>query len=64
MKKESFNFLKTLVSLENCVKCVQNDVEDLLNSLPDNSDLDRNAIVKRANSLMFWLNEMIKDYDA
>lgn len=64
MKKESFNFLKTLVSLENCVKCVQNDVEDLLNSLPDNSDLDRNAIVKRANSLMFWLNETIKDYDA
>ena len=64
MKKESFNFLKTLVSLENCVKFVQNDVEDLLNSLPDNSDLDRNAIVKRANSLMFWLNEMIKNYDA
>lgn len=64
MKKESFKFLKTLASLENCIACVRNDVEDLLNSLPEDSELDRRGIAERADHLEYWLNHVINDYDA
>ena len=37
MKKESFNFLKTLASLENCIECVQDDVKEMLLFLPEDS---------------------------
>lgn len=64
MKKESFKFLKTLSSLENCIECVRNDVEDLLNSLPEDSELDRQGIDERAYNLKYWFNHVINEYDA
>lgn len=62
MKKESFNFLKTVASLENCIKCVQNDVKEMLLYLPEDSPLDRQGISDRADNLKFWINEVIDDY--
>ncbi len=64
MKKESFEFLKTLASLENCIECVQNDVQKLLTYVPEDSVLDSNAIEDRADHLKYWLNQLIKNYDA
>lgn len=63
MKKESFEFLKTVASLENCIKCVQNDVKEMLLSLPEESGLDRQGISYRADHLKYWLNQVIYKYD-
>ena len=63
MKKESFNFLKTLASLENCIECVQDDVKQMLLFLPEDSGLDRQSIADRADHLKFWFNEVITDYN-
>lgn len=63
MKKESFEFLKTMASLENCIKCVQDDVQKLLMYVPEDSVLDRIAISKRADHLKSWLNQAISDYN-
>lgn len=64
MKKESFEFLKTVASLENCIKCVQNDVKQMLSWLPDNADIDRQDVAQRAENLSYWLNHVINEYDA
>ena len=64
MKKESFNFLKTLASLEKCIGRVQDDVEQMLSWLPDNADIDRQDVSQRAENLSFWLNRVINEYDA
>lgn len=58
MEKSSFNFLKTLAAMENCIDCVEADV----NQLP--SDLDLDGIKSRVESLKFWMDELIKDYHA
>ena len=63
MKKESFNFLKTVASLENCIECVQNDVKDMLEFLPEDSGLDRQGIADRADHLKYWINHVINEYD-
>lgn len=63
MKKENFEFLKTLASLENCIKCVQSDVKEMLLYLPEDSGLDRQGIANRADNLKFWFNEVITDYN-
>lgn len=64
MKKESFNFLKTLASLENCIECVQDDVKQMLLFLPETAELDRQGIADRADHLKYWLNHVINEYDA
>lgn len=64
MKKESFNFLKTLASLENCIECVQNDVKEMLQFLPEDPEFDRQGIADRADHLKYWLNQVINEYDA
>ena len=63
MKRKSFDFLKTVASLENCIKCVQNDVKEMLLYLPETVALDSQGIADRADSLKFWLNELIEDYN-
>lgn len=63
MKKESFEFLKTLASLENCIECVQVDVQKLLMYVPEDSVLDRKSISERADRLKYWLNQAIHDYN-
>lgn len=64
MKKESFNFLKTLASLENCIECVQDDVKQMLLFLPEDSGLDHQGIADRADHLKYWLNHVINEYNA
>ena len=64
MKKESFEFLKTLASLENCIECVQVDVEQMLARIPEGAEIDREGIENRADHLKYWLNQLIRDYDA
>lgn len=64
MKKESFNFLKTLASLENCIECVQDDVKQMLLFLPEDSGLDLQGIADRADHLKYWLNHVINEYNA
>ena len=51
MKKESFEFLKTLASLENCIECVQDDVKQLLSLIPEDCGLDLKGIADRADHL-------------
>lgn len=63
MKKESFEFLKTLANLENCIECVQDDVQKLLMYVPEDSVLDRKGISKKADQLKYWLNKAIRDYN-
>ena len=63
MKKESFEFLKTLANLENCIECVQDDVQKLLMYVPEDSVLDRKGISKKADNLKYWLNKVIRDYN-
>ena len=63
MKKESFEFLKTMASLENCINCVQDDVQKLLMYVPEDSVLDRNGVIERADHLKSWLNQAIRDYN-
>lgn len=63
MKKESFEFLKTMASLENCIECVQDDVLKLLMYVPEDSVLDRKGITERADHLKYWLNLAIRDYN-
>ena len=64
MKKESFEFLKTLASLENCIECVQNDVKQMLARIPEDAEIDRVGIENRADHLKYWLIILINDYDA
>lgn len=63
MKKESFEFLKTMASLENCIECVQDDVQKMLMYVPEGSILDRNGIADRADHLKYWFNLAIQEYD-
>lgn len=63
MKKESFEFLKTMASLENCIECVQDDVQKLLMYVPEDSVLDRKGVTERADHLMYWLIQAIRDYN-
>ena len=63
MKKESFEFLKTMASLENCIECVQVDVQKLLMYVPEDSVLDRKGISERADHLKYWLIQAIRDYN-
>lgn len=63
MKKESFEFLKTMASLENCIECVQDDVQKLLMYVPEDSVLDRKGISERADHLKYWLIQAIRDYN-
>lgn len=63
MKKESFEFLKTLASLENCIECVQDDVQKMLVYVPEDSVLDRMGISVRAEHLTYWLNLVIRNYN-
>ncbi len=58
MEKSSFKFLKTLAAMENCIDCVEADV----NHLP--SDLDLDGLKLRVEHLRFWMDELIKDYHA
>ena len=64
MKRKSFDFLKTVASLENCIECVQNDVKEMLLYLPETAELDRQGIADRAARLKFWLNYVINEYNA
>lgn len=64
MKKESFEFLKTLASLENCIECIQVDVKQMLARIPEGAEIDRVGIENRADHLKYWLNQLIRDYDA
>lgn len=63
MKKESFEFLKTLASLENCIECVQDDVKQLLSLVPEDCGLDLKGIADRADHLKSWLNHVINEYN-
>lgn len=63
MKKESFEFLKTMASLENCIECVQDDVQKLLMYVPEESVLDRKGVTERADHLKYWLDQAIRDYN-
>lgn len=58
MEKSSFEFLKTLAAMENCIDCVKDDI----NHLP--SDLDLDGIKLRVEHLRYWMDELIKDYHA
>ena len=58
MEKRSFEFLKTLLAMENCIDCVEADVKDLP------SDLDLNDLKLRVESLRYWMDALIKDYHA
>lgn len=58
MEKKSFDYLKTLASLENCVDCVEADVE----RLP--KDLDLDGLKLRVEHLKFWVEKLIEEYDA
>ena len=58
MEKRSFEFLKTLASMENCIDCVEADVKDLP------SDLDLDGLKLRVESLRYWMDALIKDYHA
>lgn len=64
MKRKSFDFLKTVASLEDCIECVQNDVKEMLLYLPETAELDRQGIADRADHLKSWLNHVIDEYDA
>ena len=58
MEKRSFEFLKTLASMENCFDCVEADVKDLP------SDLDLDGLKLRVEHLRYWMDALIKDYHA
>lgn len=58
MEKSSFEFLKTLAAMQNCIDCVEADV----NHLP--SDLNLDGLKLRVENLKFWMDELIKDYHA
>ena len=58
MKKKSFNYLKTLASLENCIDVVEADVKQLP------KDLDLGGLNNRIDHLRFWVDKLIKEYEA
>lgn len=58
MKKKSFDYLKTLASLENCIDVVEADVKQLP------KDLDLGGLKNRIEHLRFWLDKLIKEYEA
>lgn len=58
MEKKSFNYLKTLASLENCIDVVEADVEQLP------KDLDLGGLKTRVEHLRFWLDKLIEEYEA
>ena len=63
MKKINFEFLKTLASLENCIECVQDDVEKMAKYLPEEEETLRKGAKERAESLRFWFDHVITDYN-
>lgn len=58
MEKRSFEFLKTLASMENCIDCLEADVKDLP------SDLVLDSLKLTVEHLRYWMDELIKDYHA
>ena len=58
MEKRSFEFLKTLAGMENCITCVEADVND------SPSDLDLDGLKLRVKHLRRWMDALIKDYHA
>lgn len=58
MEKKSFDYLKTLVSLEDCVNVVEADVEQLP------KDLDLKGLKTRVEYLRFWVEKLIEKYEA
>ena len=58
MDKKSFDYLKTLASLENCIDVVEAVVENLP------KDLDLGGLKTRVEHLRFWVNHLIEDYEA
>lgn len=58
MDKESFDYLKTLASLENCVDVIEAEVKHLT------KDLDLGSLKTRVKNLRFWVNQLIEDYEA
>ena len=58
MEKKSFDYLKTLASLENCVDVVEDDIKHL----PD--DLEIGGLKTRVEHLKFWIDKLIKEYEA
>lgn len=58
MKKKSFDYLKTLASLENCIDVVEADVKQLP------KDLDLGGLKNRIEHLRFWVDKLIEKYEA
>ena len=58
MEKSSFEFVKTMSSMENCISCIEADVEEL----PD--DLEIDGLKLRVEHLRLWMDALIKDYHA
>lgn len=58
MEKSSFDYVKTLASLENCVDVVEADVEHLP------KDLDLDGLKLRVEHLKFWVEKLIEEYEA
>lgn len=63
MKKINFEFLKTLASLENCIECVQDDVERMAKYLPEEEETLRKGAKERAEHLRYWFDHVIDDYN-
>ena len=63
MKKTSFELLKTLASLENCIDCVQDDVEKMAKYLPEEEETLRKGAKERAEHLRYWFDHVISDYN-
>lgn len=59
MEKRSFEFLKTLAAMENCIDCVEADVKDLPSDY-----LDLDGLKLRVEHLRYWMDALIKDYHA
>ena len=63
MKKSSFECLKTLASLENCIECVQNDIKEMAMYLPDEAETLRLGAKERAEHLRYWFDNVISGYN-
>lgn len=62
MKKENFQFLKTMASLENCIECVQDDVNKILIEISDDAGIDKQGISERARHLKYWFDHAISEF--
>ena len=63
MKKSSFECLKTLASLENCIENVQNDIKEMAKYLPDEAEILRLGAKKRAEHLRYWFDHVIENFN-